>query len=808
MMPAINNHQPFTTMTTKSLVFIACLAAVLLPLPLANACSSGFYDFGEDYRVAFLNPYLAGDGYSAFFYSSEYLNHYGNDTNGSDRRRNCEEWAARVGNGTTHTDVAEFLYGTSLDNVLNAIAEGTESKRFGGNLFLQTLLKTENKAVLDYLVFAKKYEHLSSEELADPWRNSWDQPEQDVEIEKQQLKTEGESAMNNTNDPWLQRRYAYQLMLMNRYANDRAGFDALYDTYFKNDRSTVLSDWALHHKAAMVSDPAYSAYLYGMSFDRCPEKNVSAYQNFAKKHFDTAFAFAQNDHERAALLALLEIKNPGHSLDNIQKITELDPANRFLPLLFVREVNKLEDWLLTNELTNGGPAVYPGVSEEMYWEWESGQWDDFRRINRQKDLLYLSEVRGYFQQTIGKKGLDADLLNLLTAHLLSMEHDPSAANHLNAISENCRQSIKEQRATEELLLLLNQADISKPDVQAKMADLLVSLQAIYKNQPKGGRDFEALNLLLKEAFMKKGNLLYAYCFNNHALHMPSKDNSLSSEYYALLNFLDWKATEKDIDDVIALLDKPDKTAFEEYLTSAYFPSRNALLDLRGTISFRKNDLPEALSAFSKVEKDFWKTKYEFANCLVSDPFVVWQDSTHRGHFPDTKTAFVQRLLNLETEAKSNPDKAAENYLQIGTAWLNCMQQGKSWMMFCYGWSIGDGPDMVDYNTYLPHSTVMNEVYFEGKRALEYLTKAKAAAPDNGELAARADFLIARLHSQHYDLTPAEQAEIDSLSWPDRPKFYQRKELSYFEDWAAQYKQTETWDEITGMCPVIKDYFGK
>ncbi|MCB0519576.1 MAG: hypothetical protein KDD27_11585 [Saprospiraceae bacterium] len=796
-------NNPFTLV--KKAAPLLCMAALLLPLHFANACTDGYY--GEDYRVAFLNPYIVGEGYSAFFYSSEYLNTGKNDTNGSDRRRNCEEWAQQLGQGVTYTDVKAFLYGTSLDDVLNAIAEGADNKRFGENMFLKTLLKPANKAILDYLVFSKKYEHLSNANITDPWVNRWDQPAIEIGFSKEQLQAEAEAALSATKDPWLRRRYAYQLMLMYRYEGNRAKFDSLFDTYFKDDRSTVLSDWAMHHKAAMVSDADYSAYLYAMSFDRCPEKNVASYQNFDKKRLAQALSFAQNDHERASILALFEIKNPGRSLANIQKITTLDPGNRFLPLLLVREVNKLEDWLLTDRLTDQGPAIFIGYDGTMRWDLSGQQWNNYLKVNRQKDQRYLAEFRGFIVKTIGQKGMDSNLLHLLAAHLLNMEKDPAAAGQLAAISGQSSQGIQEQKATEEMLLLLNREDISKPATQDKMAALLTQLKGIYKTNPKGARNFEALNLLLKEAYQQQGNLLYAYCFNNHALDLPSKDHTFSTAYYSLLNFLDWKASEKDIDDVLALIGKPDKTALEKYLTQAYFPSRNALLDLRGTISFRKNDLPEALAAFSKVEQDFWKTKYEFNANLISDPFVIWKDSTHRGDFPATKTAFVQRLIDLETTAKTDPAKAADNYLLLGTAWLNCTHRGKSWMMFCYGQSINDMPGEVDFNTYLPRSRELTDVYFYGTRAQEYLNKAKAAAPNDREVAARADYLLARKNSIVYQLTPAEQAELDKLQWGEQGNFYRKKEMSFYKSWVANYKETEAWNEVTDICPVLRTYFG-
>ena len=793
-------------MPRSVLIYTIVLSTLLFPRQFANACGFSMYHFGEDYRTAFLNPYLLGDDYSAFFYSSERLNHYQNDHNGNDRNRNCEEWATRLGGDISTMEIKEFLYRTTLDDVLNAVAEGPENERFGANQFFQSLLQPSNKAVLDYLVFAKKYEHYSNGQAADPWRSRWKLQERN-ESELAVLQKMAEAAMHkHYKDYWLRNRYAYQLLLMHRYAGRKEAFHELYFRLFKNRKLSVLNEWASHHRAAMVDDPAESAYLYAMSFNRCPEKNVASYQNFNKSIVKEAMSFTRGDAERAAVLALCELKNPGRSLNNIRSIFFFDHTTRHLPLLLVREVNKLEDWLFTKPLTNGEPTVYVNNPVQPDWQWDKSQWAEYRRINRENDLRYLSEFRQFLQEQIGREGMDNDLLNLLVGHLLSMEQNPDAGQYLQAVSDQCPPAMQHQKTTEELLWLLNQKDLLQPATQDKIAALLTAMKPSYQDRPNGKRDFEMLHLLLKEAYLKKGHLLYAYCFHNHALSLPSKDNTYSSEYYSLIHFLDWKATEQDIDDVISLLDKPDKSPFETYLTDTHFPSRNALLDLRGTISFRKNNLTAALAAFSQVDEDFWKTKYEFSTYLDTDPFAILSKKTEQGKFPTTKTAFVKRLLDLEQAAKTAPPKAAENFLLAGHAWLECSRLGNSWMMFCYGWSARDQSESADYYTYLPQTKELQEIYFKGTRAMEYLQKAKATGDQS--IVAKAEFLMARIQSLSYEWTPAEEEQLDGLPWNQRPQFKKEKEMSFFKKWAEAYQETDAWEAITGACPGIAVYYGE
>jgi len=803
------------TTFTKSFRLLVSLLALLLPLPFANACGISYY--GEEYRVALLNPFLIGEEWSAFFYSADLINHTKPFNTGNDRRQNCREWADYMGNSSTAAEVQAVVYQANRDDLLNSIAEGAENQRFAGNSFFKTLIQNEKKPALDYLLLAKEYEYYSFLETTDPWGDSYGPTDDAVSKADEGKRTVQQKMRANYEqaiDPFLRRRYAYQLLVMNMYAGNQREFNRLYDEFFRNDKTaSPLANWAHFHRSAMTIDSVEANYLYAISFARCPEKRIACYQRFDKKLTDSTLGFCKNDQERAIVLGLAAVRNPGRALSQIKRIQALDPDCCLLPLLLVREINKLEDWLLTDELTRMAAAVYPdGSKYEDKWEWSGTQWETYREANKISDKVYLAEVRDFVVKLSAQKSdpAFADLTNLFAGHLYAIESQGiSAKNHLAAISPKASAGILEQQLTEQILILLDRRNLANKGTKKDLVALLVKLQAIQKNYRNGKRDFAALNRLIAEAYEKKGALATAYFFYNHALELPSADRvDFGTAYYALLRYLDWRASEKDVDAVLALLKKKDKTPFETYLTSAPLPSRNALLDLRGTISFRKNDLPEALSAFKQVQQDFWKNKYEFRYFLNSDPFVVWRDTLHRGKFPATKTAVVQRLLNLEAEAKNNPAKAAANYLTIGTAWLNCTWGGKSWMMFSYGKSYGEYPKNEWGNySFSPPSKEMQALYYRGTRAFSYLSKAKSASKDL-ELQAQVDHLIAYLHSITYVLTPAEQKLVDEMPWNKTGKFYRDKEMSFYEQWVKNWGATGYYKEAVRICPVLGDYWGE
>ncbi len=804
------------TIFAKNFRLLVSLLALLSALPAARAC--GVYYYGEEYRVALLNPYLIGEEWSAFFYSAQYINHTRPFKTGSDRQQNCREWADYMGNGVTSAEVQAVVYQANFDDLLNAITEGADNQRFAGNAFFKALLQKEKKPVLDYLLLAKEYEHYSFMETTDPWGDRYEQME-GAELKakegKQVVQQKMIAGFEREKDTFLRRRYAYQLLVMSMYAGDKGKFNRLYQEFFKNGTtSPVLANWAHFHRAAMTEDSVEANYLYAMSFARCPEKRIACYQRFDKSLADKTLAFCKNDQERAIVLAFAAARNPGRTLAQIKKIQALDPNCIILPLLLVREISKLEDWLLTDKLTRMSPAAYPGANDEAKWEWSAAQWEQYRKANKISDKAYLAEVRDFMVKLSGQpsKPLSPDLMRLFAGHLYIIENKTaSAKSYLSTISAKAATGIRDQQLTEQILILLEGRNLADKSTKNELVALLLKLQAVRQNYPDSDRDFAALNLLISDVYEKKADLVNAYFFYNHALGLPTDADltNFGTPYYDLIRYLDWRASEKDVDAVLAILEKNNKTPFEQYLTNAPLPSRNALLDLRGTISFRKNNLPEALSAFKQVQQDFWQNKYEFSNHLVSDPFVVWTDSLHRGKFPATKTAFIQRLIDLETEAKNNPAKAAASYLALGTAWLNCTWQGKSWMMFSYGKSIHENRQERAWGTYSfqPLEKSIQEVYYEGSRALSYLAKAKSASKDP-EVQAQADYLMARFRSGTSVITPEEEKSMEGKSWKEWQQFRLKKEMSFYDQWTKDWKATAYYDEVKGICPVLGTYWGK
>ena len=770
------------------------------------ACGVSYY--GEEYRVALLNPYVIGPEYAAFFYSSNYLYHYKAYHKGIDRRRNCEEWAAYFNGKVDPAEVEAIVYTTNYDALLNAMEGGASP--LSVNRFLKILQLPEQEPVLDYLLLAKKYERISSGRAADSWNTGvydyyYEADETTPPGPLKELKNQVSAALSSVKDPFLKRRYAYQYLVMSRYDFDWPGFQEMYNTYFKSDKSTVLSRWADFHLAAFTDDPARRAFLYAQSFFHCPEKQLACYKAFDKTQAEAALKLAETAEEKAGILALAAIKNPGRALSLIQKIQQLSPGQPALPLLMVREINKLEDWLLTNSLTGMSASVYLSEAEsEVNYEWSKQEWAAYREKNRQKDLAYLKQLRSAVDQQ-GKAKPDQPLWQLLSGHLAQLDKEDQAASRIwNGLKSNGNTAWEDQLLTEKIIGYINGGLSQAPGDLDQLAGWLEARKSLNSSYPEGERDFMALNLMLSQAFEAKGQVVPAYFFNNHSLEMPTAQRwDYGTYYYDLFRWLDWHVQPADIDAILALISKKAPTAFEKYLLGARLPGEHAILDLKGTIALRSADLPLAYEAFSRIPDAYWAGTYDFSYYLNRDPFAWLPDTVQGQGFPASKAELIKEMIDLEKKAGNGEAAAA---FRLGTAWYNFSYFGNSWMMFCYGKSIYDQPGSAYPAGYLPEEAPeMEQIYFEASRAIPYLQK---ALQDNSqaEIKSRAAYLLARIASQRSLLGTSG----DRYGWmaPEEIETIRQLEMEPFRDWTEDFAASSTFEQVMATCPELKKYFGK
>jgi hypothetical protein len=333
--------------------FVLVLTAFFL-INFAPADGCGYVVLGESYRIALLNPFIIGQDYAPLFYSADLLNTLRNAKAGTDRLRNVAAWAEELGPNVSPEDVMTILYGTSLQDWLKA-KKGNAPKTWEENPAWRAIIRRPD--LQEYVFYAKGYE---KKNVVVRWWDEKEEPSVAISEEAYRENYHARALAGYTKAPkgsFLKERYAYQLLLLAYYDDDSEAMKTYFMRHF-NGETGALADWARFHFANQWNEEGRFTVEMANALRAVPEKAIAVYLRTADRINPSDYiAATRNAAERSNLYALAALKQKGKALTYLRKAYELDPSNPLVELLTVREINKLEDWLMTNPLTGLGPAM-------------------------------------------------------------------------------------------------------------------------------------------------------------------------------------------------------------------------------------------------------------------------------------------------------------------------------------------------------------------------------------------------------------------------------------------------------------------
>lgn len=709
----------------KRILLLIALGVVSLVQEQANGC--GWSIEGEQFRFWLLQPELADTrDLHPFYFTTEIFN--GPDVQELQEvayRMNIAEWQAAVGPGIAEDAIAQILYGIDPDEFWN-----NEAKLFAENAFLQRLT-TMGGGWPQFIRYAKTCEQLVNQ--SDPWgfqekdvqrmRNAWN---------------DGKKLLKKSKDAALDARIAYQMVRLAFYAPDlKLDAQAVYD---KNlvplCGTTWLEPSAAFYVAGMQEDPERDL-AFAELFDRALDKRFRMVQLFANKSTEDYIARATSDRQRATLLVMRDLQHPGRALQDLERIAAWDPGNSHLPLLLSREVNKLEDWLLTPPLTGYDAAI-------RLW---SGSADGLSAADvARADLAYLREVQAFIARILPQTATEQrPLLLLLDGHLGFIAGDMPAVRVAMERLEKEPLASAEVRAQARVDLVLSGIMASPKLTDATRADLMDLITLVNTSPVLAANSrmmLDQLHLYLGKKLIARGEMAEGAFLL--ARSERSYSSSVSSYGANSRHVVFEQAEPADYDRMIALLEKPDKTPFEQYLTGTEDHrdgwafdaervagaelTRNKLLDYKATWFLREGQLEQAAAVFELIPDEFW-TGYPYAMFAEDDPFVVNIEDPHNYSKGDSarynKRTIVERMLALQHEAVRDPSKRALNNYLLGNAWYNMGWHGKYWIMSRIGWSMWEMSQWRDRETTSPGDAD----YFGSQRAQRHYRIAMEAAKD-------------------------------------------------------------------------------
>jgi hypothetical protein len=690
---------------------------LVLPKKIARAC--GFYVWPGEYRFWLLQPDLTNqkDLSPFFFFIREFWPPDGPEPAPFHYQQNVQEWKALVGNKVNEQDIDTILYHTAPNEF-----ESNFSQLATINSFAKALKRPQNRALLQYMQLAKKIEAYATN--PDPWREN-KYPNTNVD----RLIKEAMELYNASTNPDIRLRAAYQMVRLYGYnGNTRL----LTKTWEEKIAGVNTGSWvkpAALYERAIRAPKIERYYLLSRVFDQSTYNRKYCLLDFGTAPLQKILPLAANDHERTVLYAMRAFRDPGRTLHNIKFIYSREPDYKELSFLILREINKTEDWLLTNKVTGFDPASYI----HFMTDYES----DMKK-NYQRDIVYTRELYDFVKQVLAEgKRQDRALLHIYAAHLAFMQglytesrQYLSHAARLPKLSTN----LKTQLLINDLLLTLEtDSSFGKATENKLMQLLLAPSSTIGLHNPDLMRDQLILytgRKLIQKGERVKGLLLLGK--TRRALgELPI------GSYKSVYEWMWQIATPADYDGMLDILSKENASAFERFVSKGILSAprhyydwgkddtagwdRNKLLDLKAGWYIRQDSLDKAVVVLKQIPASFWK-KEPYITYIKGDPFYLninyprIRQATERNY---NKLQLVETMLQLKKKALQQPKHAARYYHQLANAYYNLTWHGRHWII-SKPWTSGEDLSTTDND---PADQGFLNNYYGCRRAKEYYLKA-------------------------------------------------------------------------------------
>ncbi|MGN6477676.1 MAG: hypothetical protein ACTHKV_10660 [Flavipsychrobacter sp.] len=764
-----------------------------------------------------------------FNYTPRYLNYNLDSASVTDMDKNCAEWQAFTKNKVPIRDIKELQYDTNADTFLSSYLN-RNLDRYNNNLFVHWLQKKKNKKALEYFAFAKHLEYLQTELTA------WDTAKIDGQYDS--LAKYAAAKCDEKMPEFLRERYAFQAVkcyfYSKYYPNLNWDFTSpeLIDCYKKylSKKSSIVASWALIYYARVQEDSNKQTLYLARCFDRCDDKKDYIYQFLDHSSLQSLEAVTTNKKDLILIHCLQSLLTPGRAAKDLDYVFKNDPCNKYIPTLITREINKLEDWIYSPDVLGFASTLkeseyYNDMEERGNRDYTNDTpYSYYAQNNIIKDRLYLKHFRSQLLSMVASDCSYKDLLYLSIAHLYNMENNGSEAKRY--IARVTSTKYKLQAAIEEFIATTLTEDITTAKTKEHIASItqkLVHTGATpvttdvwdYEGNYENNDDLSELWVYLGRQYEQKNDLVTAGLLIQNSNIMINEYGygygNFDTVSYRAISYFEKHAQPADIEKLLALKHKKNKSNFEKLLTSGIPASDDLLLDLEATLFIRKEDYRSAWKIMQKIPDNFWRDNYEYKDYLpvtsISNLGTILPVPSGPGtkYALPSKKLILQEIIRLQDDVDSKSGTAkANDYFLLGNAYYNMTFYGKAWMMIAYGKSSGgrwDNNDWVYYN--LSNKNVdCYKNYYGCKAAINMYQKALSAAKMNKELSAKCLVMLAycdKLGHGNYDAEKNNEVTDN----------YSNEQAGYYSPYLyrlrKQYSATNTFARSVSYCPDINEF---
>lgn len=632
------------------------------------AYSCGWSEDECDSYVSFINPSITSTKNAEHFFYTPYNFFFQCETDSdlNEQKKlpneNEVEWQQYTGKRVSTNDIDSFINTTSNETLKQFYSQVEKNKTivwpvsFRDNSMTKYFKETHDVEALGYIMFAKQCEGLSNIPA-----DSWELPIVDT-LQVSRLLKNGKQLFVAAKQSFIKERYLFQLIKTafygKRYQDVIRLFDENYEN-FKHDFSSVDRRIIGYKAGALfrLQRKAESAYLFSKLVDESNdyEQAFSTSVSFVwanrETNIEDVLKFCNNNHEKSMVYALAAMRNQNvYSLSSLQNVYNLDPQNKYLDILLIRELNKIEREYLDFRLqVERGYFVYDAwmgdcsmkLSKQDMENWYSAQ---------NKAKVELNKFEAYLQATANAKLVNHTALWYAAAAYINLLQDRFSE------AENC----------------LVKARSSSPDAKVSAQIRVISLIAKWQQAPKITPDFEQeilpelkwfesysqthrsyrkyyRNLLktvipLKYA-VSKDSLKMVLCyhkFENEPVYMNEEiDASPTVRHFSDLYFsnsgrlMDSYFTQLQLDELKKVVTKP-ASDFDRWLLARNQYSVDVINELKAVCYLRNFDYKMASQTIALNQQQ----------PIVVNPFVAHIRDRQEGYFEDSLHSYsLQKLLD-------------------------------------------------------------------------------------------------------------------------------------------------------------------
>jgi len=647
----------------RFLIFILLLASSFCT-PIF-ACY--FYPYGEDIRFSIFSPtsFKSLNGFMQYNYS--YTRFYPEYIYSEDFiTENDEMWFLHCKKQVPITEIKKAVFGIEIDDF------NFESN----NQFVQYLYRTKDNETIDYLLFAKSIEDISSGG-DDLW-------EYNTELLGKKRDEKIKIAYNNikkTKNNSIKKRYYYQIFRLLQNNNEKLEIQKLYRSYCKVfKKQDFLDDWAAFFNMTAEQSNVKMNYLAAQVFASGTDNkfDVSCYFN---RHIpiEQVLKFAKNDKERTNILVIYSFRKLDFNLKNIEKAAKYDVSNSGLCFMLLREINKIEDWVLTPTYT-----MYLPILRNDYWENSNGT----RILQRAEvDRAYARDILMFVNAVDENKVYDKHFWLLSKAYLqfITKKYADGLATIKQLDNYNLNKEELSQRDIVKSLILTANQEKNKAIIPNFVKQTL-----LYTENGNNhsflfalAKELEFLNNKVDAAFLisKTDVTNYDYVQSSMFWRSSSSKITLHDDFYnGWYEYMDAELSTQDMQTLINYLHNTN-SKFDTWITQNLINQPAKVNDLMGIKYMRDDNLKMALHYFSKIPNDH----YTNATLFNENPFYKIKgymnfdkSKTEKGL---NKAKMVAQLINLIKKAENRNNKnRSKDYFLVANCYYNMSFYGNSWML--------------------------------------------------------------------------------------------------------------------------------